>query len=53
VDVVLSCYRLYGAKFTQLVLAARVQWEEAARARRQQKWTSAVGGWRTSPCRPR
>jgi hypothetical protein len=33
--VVYSCYRLYGPDFTQKVLTARAQWEQASRARRQ------------------
>lgn len=34
-DVVLSCYRLYGPAFTEKVLAARAEWEAAARERRR------------------
>jgi hypothetical protein len=34
VEVVLSCYRLYGPKFTRTVLKARARWEEAARRKR-------------------
>lgn len=32
-EVVFSCYRLYGADFTQQVLTARTQWEQTFRAR--------------------
>lgn len=35
VEVVLSCYRLYGPKFTEEVLEARARWEEAALKRRR------------------
>ncbi|MBS0360061.1 MAG: hypothetical protein JSR98_01670 [Proteobacteria bacterium] len=35
VDVVLTCYRLYGPAFTETVLEARAQWETAARLRRR------------------
>ena len=34
-QVVFSCYRLYGPNFTQKVLAARAQWEQVSRARRR------------------
>lgn len=34
VDVVLSCYRLYGPEFTGKVMAARAAWENAAAQRR-------------------
>ncbi len=34
VDVVLSCYRLYGDDFTAKVMAARESWERAAKERR-------------------
>jgi hypothetical protein len=34
-EVVLSCYRLYGPEFTRKVIAARAQWEAAARERRR------------------
>jgi ferredoxin len=34
VEVVFSCYRLYGPDFTRRVLAAREAWEKASRARR-------------------
>jgi hypothetical protein len=37
VEVVLSCYRLYGAEFTEKVLQARARWEVAARERRRPK----------------
>jgi hypothetical protein len=37
VDVVLSCYRLYGANFTRMVLRARARWEAAVRERHRQK----------------
>lgn len=35
VEVVFSCYRLYGPDFTATVMAAREAWERQARARRQ------------------
>ena len=35
VDVVLSCYRLYGPEFTAKVLAARGAWERAVVERRR------------------
>lgn len=35
VEVVFSCYRLYGPDFTATVMAARESWEQQARARRQ------------------
>jgi hypothetical protein len=34
VEVVFSCYRLYGPEFTAQVLAARSDWERTSRARR-------------------
>jgi hypothetical protein len=34
IEVVFTCYRLYGAAFTAKVLAARDSWERAVRARR-------------------
>jgi len=34
VEVVLSCYRLYGPEFTQTVVAARAAWDAAVRQRR-------------------
>lgn len=34
VEVVLSCYRLYGPEFSRRVAAAREDWERTARARR-------------------
>lgn len=37
VDVVLSCYRLYGDEFTAKVVAARTAWETATRERREAK----------------
>jgi hypothetical protein len=33
-EVVFSCYRLYGADFTRRVVAAREAWEQETRARR-------------------
>jgi hypothetical protein len=36
-EVVFSCYRLYGPKFTERVLAARAEWESLSRARRASK----------------
>jgi len=35
VDVVLSCYRLYGKEFTAKVMAARASWEGAVAERRK------------------
>lgn len=37
VDVVLSCYRLYGDEFTAKVVAARKSWEDATMERRAVK----------------
>lgn len=37
VEVVLSCYRLYGRAFTRKVTEARARWEAAARARRERR----------------
>jgi hypothetical protein len=34
VEVVFSCYRLYGPAFRAKVLAARAAWEAASRQRR-------------------
>ena len=34
-EIVYSCYRLYDAKFTAKVVAARKEWEEAVRRRRR------------------
>ena len=34
VEVVFSCYRLYGVDFTRQVLEARTAWEDETRARR-------------------
>lgn len=36
-EVVFTCYRLYGPDFTQKVLAARSQWERTSRDRRQRR----------------
>jgi hypothetical protein len=35
VEVVFSCYRLYGADFTRAVIAARAEWDRLTRSRRQ------------------
>jgi hypothetical protein len=40
-EVVFSCYRLYGPDFTKKVLAARSQWEEASRDRRRRRQAKA------------
>ena len=34
-DVIFSCYRLYGLAFTRKVMDARARWAEASRDRRQ------------------
>lgn len=36
-EVVFSCYRLYGPQFTQAVLAARSDWERTSRERRTKR----------------
>lgn len=36
-EVVLTCYRLYGPEFTVKVMAARAAWERASRTRRTAK----------------
>lgn len=39
VEVVLSCYRLYGVEFSRRVAAAREDWERTTRARRAGRGT--------------
>jgi hypothetical protein len=34
-EVVFSCYRLYGPEFTRAVIEARAAWEREARMRRR------------------
>jgi hypothetical protein len=44
VEVVFSCYRLYGPDFTQKVLAARAQWERTSRDRRLRRLAAQPDG---------
>lgn len=44
VEVVFSCYRLYGPDFTAKVLAARAAWETASRQRRSARRPAPSSG---------